>query len=556
MLGWRIPKAGPPLGTIATTSRTWRARRAHRHQDDAFGRDSAKILGRVKGGFDPETNTVTVIAGNIESARDLREILQHEIIVHKGLGIFDQATEQSIIDAILHNAEKSRSLKPLWEKVQKDYHDQSPKIQAEELLARVSETKLSTFDQYWNKIVTTIRNALIKIGLIKPEMSRRDLMNVIYKMSDAFMEGKVARQREVGSRSGDVLFSRTDDQSFSDPAIKLAESQVDTFADNQIRIRQDKFKPLKNTQKAIEEKSGPLPDDQNTYQAEEALHGKAEEDMVEVEEQLIQPLVNVMHEGDLTQEELDLFLIVQHAKERSEYIASINDEMPDGGSGMTTSEDIRIKKEFDAEGRTAALQTAAKKVYAITARRRELLRESGLQTDAQADAWEAMCEHYIPLKGFAENEIDADRPKIGTGFDIRGKESMRSLGHRSMAGSPTTYAIQDLTTSIIRHRKNEVGQIFLAMVEANPKPEYWEVFTDESPDVDRRYVNGVVKDQTVSMHMMKEDYLAVKRDGKEYVIKIKDKRLMTSMKNLGPEPMNAVVRTMGAVSRTQSAQSS
>lgn len=520
--------------------------RVHRYQDDAFGRDSAKTLGRVKGGFDPKTNTVTIIAGNIESASDLRETLQHEIIVHKGLGIFDKATQQSIVDAIAHNAEKSRSLKPLWEKVQKDYHDQSPQTQAEELLARVSETKLSMIDKHWNKIVTTVRNALIKIGLIRPDMSRRDLMGVIYTISDAFKEGRVARQRDAApgldvSENSSILFSRSNDQTFSDP--------IESRVDKQIRIWQDKFKPLKATQEEIEKVSGALPDEHNAYQAEEALHGKAEQDLVEVEEQLIQPLVDIMTEGNINQEELDLFLMAQHAKERNEYIATINDEMPDGGSGMKTAEADRIKKDFATEGKKEALQNAAQKVYAITARRRELLRESGLQADAQADAWEAMYEYYIPLKGFAENEIDADRPRIGTGFDIRGKESMRSLGRRSMAGSPTTYAIQDLSTSIIRHRKNEVGQTFLAMVEANPKSSYWEVFTDENPDVDRRYVNGVVKEQAVSMHMMKEDYLAVKRDGKEHFIKIKDKRLMTSMKNLGPEPMNAVVRTMGAVTR-------
>ena len=171
--------------------------RVYLNQKDAFGRDAPPGNVRVKGGFNPKTNTVDIIADNHESTSDVLHTLQHEIIVHKGLGLFDAQTEQAIIDAILVNAPKSRLLKPLWDKVQTDYADDSPRIQAEELLARVAQTDLSIADKFWHKIVSVLRRALVKMGWIKKEMSQHDLMGVIYTMADAFKEGKRARPRGV-----------------------------------------------------------------------------------------------------------------------------------------------------------------------------------------------------------------------------------------------------------------------------------------------------------------------------------------------------------------------
>lgn len=41
---------------------------------------------------------------------------------------------------------------------------------------------------------------------------------------------------------------------------------------------------------------------------------------------------------------------------------------------------------------------------------------------------------------------------------------------------------------MIRRRKNEVGNALLKLVEDNPNPDYWQVFTDENPDMDRRII--------------------------------------------------------------------
>ena len=79
----------------------------------------------------------------------------------------------------------------------KNYADQSPRIQAEELLAIVAQGRYSKVDSYFNKILAAIRRVLINVGGIKPGLGRSDLMNVVYQMGNAFEQRKRTRTRDL-----------------------------------------------------------------------------------------------------------------------------------------------------------------------------------------------------------------------------------------------------------------------------------------------------------------------------------------------------------------------
>ncbi|EMM4122915.1 hypothetical protein WAC84_005318, partial [Escherichia coli] len=150
-------------------------------------------------------------------------------------------------------------------------------------------------------------------------------------------------------------------------------------------------------------------------------------------------------------------------------------------------------------------------------------------------------------------------PRTGKGFTIGGRESKQAMGRASRAQSPSTQAIQDLSESLIRNRKNEVGNAFLKLVQDNPGKDYWQVFTNERPDTMRAIAERVdpetgetrreVVERPVPMAMMADRYFTTKKDGKTYYIKLHDPRLMRAMKNMGPETSNAVIRTLGKVNR-------
>ncbi|EOO0260014.1 LPD5 domain-containing protein, partial [Escherichia coli] len=325
-----------------------------------------------------------------------------------------------------------------------------------------------------------------------------------------------------------------------------------------VRQMQDKFRVLKAVQENIRKTGGKIDDSNNAYMAEELFHGKAENDLNVMKERYVQPLAKLLADYKIAQADLDEYLYARHAPERNAHIAKINPKMPDGGSGMTNAEAAEIMQRVRNSGKQAQYDRLAGIVDDMLARRRELIREAGLEESGVVDAWQNAYRYYVPLKG---QDVDGmvSLPRTGKGFTIGGRESRQAMGRASRAQSPSTQAIQDLSESLIRHRKNEVGNAFLKLVQDNPDKDYWQVFTDDRPDTMRAIAERVdpetgetrreVVERPVPMAMMADRYFTTKKNGKTYYIKLHDPRLMRAMKNMGPETSNAVIRTLGKVNR-------
>ncbi|EMM0587312.1 hypothetical protein WAE91_005307, partial [Escherichia coli] len=332
----------------------------------------------------------------------------------------------------------------------------------------------------------------------------------------------------------------------------------ETIASRFVRQMQDKFQVLKAVQENIRKTGGKIDDSNNAYMAEELFHGKAENDLNVMKERYVQPLAKLLADYKIAQADLDEYLYARHAPERNAHIAKINPKMPDGGSGMTNAEAAEIMQRVRNSGKQVQYDRLAGIVDDMLARRRELIREAGLEESGVVDAWQNAYRYYVPLKG---QDVDGvvSLPRTGKGFTIGGRESKQAMGRASRAQSPSTQAIQDLSESLIRSRKNEVGNAFLKLVQDNPDKDYWQVFTDDRPDTMR--VIAERKDQEtgetirevverpVAMAMMADRYFTTKKNGKTYYIKLHDPRLMRAMKNMGPETSNAVIRTLGKVNR-------
>ncbi|EDB5723473.1 hypothetical protein A9563_23775 [Salmonella enterica subsp. enterica serovar Rubislaw] len=334
-------------------------------------------------------------------------------------------------------------------------------------------------------------------------------------------------------------------------------SPEETLAARFVRRMQDKFQVLKAVQDNIRKSGGKLDDSNNAYLAEELFHGKAENDLNAMKERYVKPLAKLLAEYDIPQSALDDYLYARHVPERNRYIATINPKMPDGGSGMTNAEAAAIMDRVRRSGKQAQYDRLAGIVDDMLARRRELITEAGLEDKGTVDAWQKAYKYYVPLKG--QDTDGVVMPRTGKGFVISGRESKQAMGRNSRAQSPSTQAMQDLTASLIRRRKNEVGNAFLKLVQDNPDRDYWQVFTDDNPDTTRRIVekNDPVTGETirrveempVPMAMMSDKYFTTRKDGKTYYIKLHDERLMRAMKNMGPETGNVVIQTLARVNR-------
>lgn len=337
---------------------------------------------------------------------------------------------------------------------------------------------------------------------------------------------------------------------------RSALSPEETLAARFVRRVQDKFQVLKAVQDNIRNSGGKLDDSNNAYLAEELFHGKAENDLNVMKERYVKPLANLLAQYDIPQSALDEYLYARHAPERNLHIAKINPKMPDGGSGMTNAEAAGIIDRVRRSGKQAQYDRLAGIVDDMLARRRELIKTAGLEKEGVVDAWQNAYKHYVPLKG---QDADGALPRTGRGYVVSGKESKMAMGRNSKAQSPSTQAIQDLTESLIRNRKNEVGNAFLKLVQDNPDKDYWQVFTDDKPDTTRRIVEKKdpatgdtihqVEEAPVAMALMSDKYFATKKDGKTYYIKLHDERLMKAMKNMGPETTGTVLRAFGSINR-------
>lgn len=341
---------------------------------------------------------------------------------------------------------------------------------------------------------------------------------------------------------------------------RSALSPEETLSARFVRQMQDKFQVLKAVQEKIRESGGKLDDSNNAYLAEELFHGKAENDLNAMKERYVKPLAKLLADYDIPQSALDEYLYARHAPERNLHIAKINPKMPDGGSGMTNAEAAGIMDRVRRSGKQAQYDRLAGIVDDMLARRRELIKSAGLEKDATVDAWQDTYKHYVPLKG---QDADGVLPRTGKGYVIGGRESKSAMGRKSKAQSPSTQAMQDLTESLIRSRKNEVGNAFLKLVQDNPDKDYWQVFTDDKPDTTRVIVEKKdpatgetirqVEERPVPMAMVADRYFTTKKDGKTYYIKLHDERLMRAMKNMGPETGNVVIQTLARVNRFMSA---
>lgn len=337
---------------------------------------------------------------------------------------------------------------------------------------------------------------------------------------------------------------------------RSALSPEETLAARFVRRVQDKFQVLKAVQDNIRKSGGKLDDSNNAYLAEELFHGKAENDLNAMTERYVKPLAKLLADYDIPQSALDEYLYARHAPERNLHIAKINPKMPDGGSGMTNAEAAGIMDRVRRSGKQAQYDRLAGIVDDMLARRRELIKTAGLEKEGVVDAWHNAYKHYVPLKG---QDADGALPRTGRGYVVSGKESKMAMGRNSKAQSPSTQAIQDLTESLIRNRKNEVGNAFLKLVQDNPDKDYWQVFTDDKPDTTRRIVEKndpvtgetirQVEEMPVAMALMSDRYFPTKKDGKTYYIKLHDDRLAKAMKNMGPETTGTVLRAFGSINR-------
>jgi hypothetical protein len=263
---------------------------------------------------------------------------------------------------------------------------------------------------------------------------------------------------------------------FGQPAPKPTWGRLDgSKLDNIIYFLQDKMIDTKRVLENIQQAGNQLEDRWNAYLQEELYHGrtaKATEDFLNDE---LAPLLRDMKDRGVSIVELEEYLHNRHAEERNNQVAKVNPGMQDGGSGILTADAQAYLANLTPQQRTDFTALAAQ-VDAMTKKNRDLLVQSGLETQETVDNWENAYKNYIPLaRAEADYELKNIGKGVGQGVATSGPASRRAIGStRNVIDILANVAMQRERT-IVRAEKLRVGQAIYGMALKYPNPDFYMV---------------------------------------------------------------------------------
>lgn len=311
---------------------------------------------------------------------------------------------------------------------------------------------------------------------------------------------------------------------------------------------QDYFLPVQRVQEAITRAGVTITEDTDVVGREEVYYGRTGEQLRQMEEKHVKPLVSEITRLGVKMEDLELYAYAKFAPDRNARISLINDKFPDGGSGMTDMDAAQILADYDASGESRKLAPLWERLQAMNEARVKTLEDAGLLSREEAAMWRSE-PNYVPLKGIAEGmDEEPTFQRTGKGFSIGGKEAHRAMGRQSRATDIVANIIAQGEAAIIRAEKNRVAVSLLRLAQENPNDRLWSIDKpDQKPQFNKS--TGEVTYKTDNLHALKDNVVQVKVDGEPHYITLHDKALAASMKNIGAAKMGAFLRSFASLNR-------
>lgn len=354
-----------------------------------------------------------------------------------------------------------------------------------------------------------------------------------------------------------------------------------SLSDKVIFDLQDKLIDLKRIQQSITASGRRIDDSANVYRNEELYYGRAAKRSKQFLKKELAPLIDDMKAKGVSLKMLDEFLHARHAKERNAQIAKINDQMPDGGSGLTNAQ-VDSYLNGLPNARRRQLENLANRVDSIIANTQKMMVEYGLETQETVDTWNKTYQSYVPLQreGF-EEEGSAE----GSGMSVRGGSSRRALGSSLSVVDILANVAMQRERVISRGERNRIGNSLVAMALQNPNDSFWYVIDPKSadaaaakqklidfgmtpPDAEnvmgsptQRYIDpnsGRVTYAPNSLFMNAPNVMATRINGEDKFVIFntrnpRSKRLVESLKAVGTAQLGRGWNALGRVTRYLSA---
>jgi hypothetical protein len=344
---------------------------------------------------------------------------------------------------------------------------------------------------------------------------------------------------------GIVATAQATDRLLADLDTPNWRSKVRKFARDQRKYWQDYLSPWRRAQAELEkDTSAPTPDIQDVYGRAETFAGRVEDRMVQLERQVLTPLAKAIAKSGMDLAFIEKYLLARHAEERNTYIASINPSLPDAGSGMLT-QDARDFLDSINPDQQQMLDNITRLIDRMRRIDLEQRVNNGLIDAPYAIELLRRWPHYVPLQGSDEIEPgEAQRPKRGQGFSMRGREFNAALGRETVAADIIGHMIAQTQEAIVRGEKNQVARAAAKLIAQNRNDDYWKL----RPGVMRRKLNkdtGTVEEVWTKRPDPQEEenhWVYYKDGGVTHGIFLADRDMARAFKQLSTDSVNRFVR--------------
>lgn len=245
-----------------------------------------------------------------------------------------------------------------------------------------------------------------------------------------------------------------------------------------------------------------------------------------IETNIIPKMIDFLEKNNINLEQFSHFLMNLHATERNSYIKTINEQEltqlksikeptakeikriaklearieKQSGSGITNQDARDTLKGYGIQlmedGKAVGMNKKGKDllfayenyIETIIDVKRNAYKEAGLVPEEMLDDWNDRYRYYVPLKGIAEDTVDANgvvrerrfstsgliNKQLGTPKNIE----KTAKGRESLAADPITQAISDAMAATIYQQKNRVYRAAGEMALAFPQSKLWDVNSD------------------------------------------------------------------------------
>jgi diguanylate cyclase (GGDEF)-like protein len=528
----------------------------------------------TEGMYDPATGKVHIVSDNVKSPERAAWVAAHEVIGHGGL----RKLKDQTVDSAVKLASANRFIKDLAQAIGKD---RGTETEIEEAIAELSAaTETDDFtaleNRYGVKVPESAKSGIRASVARVIQAVKRFFANLtgssVDDVSDAEIRELISRQRKAVESKAKPVSDENSIDAVPDMASK-AEAQEDApkqsrapssqwavtdapkvmglDLDDLIYSMQDKQIDMKKVVAAVKKTSGEIADNFNPYLQEELFHGRAAngvKDFLDVE---LRPMLEEMRMRGVEMSDFEEYLWNRHAEERNKQIAEINEDMPDGGSGIKTADARKYLAGLSA-AKAKAYESLAKRIDAINAKTRQILVDSGLEKQSTIDAWEGAYKHYVPLQ---REDVDTGGNGTGQGFSIRGSSVKRAVGSNKPVADIIANIAMQREKQIVRAEKNRVSNALLGLAKAAPNPDFWSVDTAPTERVVQT-VGGEDKvvERIVPGFRNQDNVVLTRINGEDHYVIFNErepraKRMAMSIKNLDADQLGRVLSATSHVTR-------